>query len=88
MGKPISAPPRVYTKSELADMAYGHWQSDCSEIYNQIIMAQANGDTELVAELQEEKQEYLAKYQEILDKIEAGQITNPEELEAEYQDEE
>jgi hypothetical protein len=87
-GKPVSAPPRVYTKSELADMAYAHCQSDCTEVDNQIIMAQANGDTELVAELQEEKQGYLTKYQDVLDKIEAGQITNPEELEAEYQDEE
>ena len=86
-GKPVSAPARVYTKVELADMAYGRCQSEVASLDKEIVLAQANGDEELIAELQEEKQAALNKYQEVLGKIEAGEITNPEELNAQYEEE-
>jgi hypothetical protein len=68
-------------------MAYGRCQGELSSIDNQIVLAQANNDEELIAELQEEKQAAMNKYQEVLGKIEAGEITNPDELNAQYEEE-
>jgi hypothetical protein len=79
-GKPVSAPPRVYTKAELANMANGQAEAELAELNNEIILAQANGDTELVAELNEEKQAVTARYAELLTKIDNGEITDPSQL--------
>jgi hypothetical protein len=79
-GKPVSAPPRVYTKTELANMANGQAQSEIAEINNQIIIAQANNDMELVSELNAEKAAVTERYAAILAKIESGEITEPDQI--------
>jgi hypothetical protein len=79
-GKPVSAPAKVYSKTELANMAEAACEGAVNELNNQIILAQSDGDTELVAELQEEKEEVLAKYRDQLAKIENGEITDPSQL--------
>ena len=79
-GKPVSAPPIVYTKSELANMAQGMYQSRVEDIDNQIIKATVKQDTELVQELTEEKQMWEQRYGEVLDAIENGTITKPDQF--------
>lgn len=80
-GKPVSAPKRVYTKTELAEMA----RSKCVSVVNQneteIAKAVAvGGQDDYVQELREEIAEAKAKYSKQLDDIEAGIITEPEQL--------
>lgn len=87
-GQPVSAPARVWTATELADMAFGRCNSECKSIDNEMVLAQANNDEELLAELREERDAAIALYRSVLAKIENGDITNPTELNAEYGDDE
>ena len=79
-GKPVSAPKVTYTNAQLSEMAYSLVNSKNKEIDNQIILAQAEGDTEYVTELKNLKTQYSKKYQTILDQIEAGKITEPSQI--------
>jgi hypothetical protein len=80
-GKPVSAPPRVYTKAELADTAYSICQSVVSANENEIVKATTlGGQDDYVAELREEIAEAEAKYAQQLEDIEAGIITKPDQL--------
>ncbi len=79
-GRPVSAPARVYTKVELADMAKGIYEAQVNELDNEIIKMSALGNQEAVDEINEEKQQVLAEYAQVLQQIEEGQITKPEQI--------
>jgi hypothetical protein len=79
-GKPKSAPARVYTKMELADMAKGIYEGMINELDNEIVRMKALENDEAVEEIMEEKQQVLADYAQVLEKIENGQITKPEQI--------
>ena len=70
-GKPVSAPPYVPTKEELANRLYAELQSDLNELNKSISEAQIDGDDELVADLRQEKEERIAKYEADLRALEA-----------------
>lgn len=80
-GKPVSAPKRVYTKTELAEIARSQCTSVVTANENEIAKAVAlGGQDDYVAELREEIAEAEAKYAEQLAKIESGEITEPSQL--------
>jgi hypothetical protein len=80
-GKPVSAPKRVYTKTELADIAYNQCMAVVDADENEIAKAVAlGGQDDYVEELREEIAEAEAKYAQQLADIEAGIITEPEQL--------
>ena len=86
-GKPVSAPPIVYTKIDLVNMAKGKYEGQIRSYDNEILLAQANEDAELVAELREEKQAVLDEYAKMLDDIDKGIITDPSQINTEEQEE-
>ena len=69
--KPISAPPIVITKAQKASSLASEYQSKIKAIDNELVLAQAEGDTELIEELKQEKQAILAEYQQKLEELEA-----------------
>ena len=79
-GKPVSAPKTTYTVEQLSEMAYSFVNSKNSEIDNQIVLAQAEGDTDYVNELKDLKTAYATKYQSILTDIQSGKITEPSQI--------
>jgi hypothetical protein len=79
-GKPVSAPPIVYTKAELANMAASKYEAIMKDYDNQIMQASFKQDDELVQELMDEKQEYVDEYNQILTDIENGVITKPDQM--------
>ena len=79
-GKPVSAPKITYTAEQLSGIAYSIVNSKNKEIDNQIILAQAEGDTEYINELKDLKMAYCTKYQTILSDIQAGKITEPSQI--------
>lgn len=79
-GKPVSAPKTTYTIEQLSEMAYSFVNSKNSEIDNQIVLAQAEGDTDYVTELKDLKTAYATKYQSILTDIQSGKITEPSQI--------
>lgn len=80
-GRPVSAPPRVYTKQELANIAYSICQSVLNSNESEIVKATIlGGQDDYIAELREEIAAAEAKYAEQLNGIEAGTITVPDQL--------
>ena len=80
-GKPVSAPKRVYPKTELAEIARSQCTSVVTANENEIAKAVAlGGQDDYVAELREEIAEAEAKYADQLAKIESGEITEPDQL--------
>lgn len=81
-GKPVSAPAKVWTKVELADIAEGICAGIVDEINNQIIEIKSldPDDTETIEELEAERDAAQAKYAQQLSDIEAGVITDPSQL--------
>ena len=80
-GKPVSAPKRVYMKTELAEIARSQCTSVVTANENEIAKAVAlGGQDDYVAELREEIAEAEAKYADQLAKIESGEITEPDQL--------
>jgi len=69
-GKPVSAPPYIPTKEELANRLYNELQNDLNELNKGISEAQIDGDDELVADLRQEKEERIAKYENDLKALE------------------
>ena len=67
-GKPVSAPAYVPTAAEQADTLAATYEAQVKELDDQIVLAMADGDDDLVAELKEEKAAALKEYQ---DKLEA-----------------
>ena len=67
-GKPVSAPAYVPTAAEQADTLSATYEAQVKELDDQIVLAMADGDDDLVAELKEEKAAALKEYQ---DKLEA-----------------
>lgn len=67
-GKPVSAAAYVPTAAEQADTLAATYETQVKELDDQIVLAMADGDDELVAELKEEKAAALKEYQ---DKLEA-----------------
>lgn len=67
-GKPVSAPAYVPTKAEQADALAATYEAQVKGLDDQIVLAMADGDDDLVAELKEEKAAALKEYQ---DKLEA-----------------
>ena len=67
-GKPVSAPAYVPTATEQADTLAATYETQVKELDDQIVLAMADGDDDLVAELKEEKAAALKEYQ---DKLEA-----------------
>jgi hypothetical protein len=68
-GKPVSAPVHVKTKEELATDYYNTYNSQVTEINNNIVLASANGDTALVTELKAEKETILSEYKAKLEAL-------------------
>ena len=79
-GKPVRARRRVYTKVELANIAESQPESELNALNNQIILASAKNDQELIDEINAEKAAIQARYAEQLAKIESGEITKPDQL--------
>lgn len=79
-GKPVSAPKVTYTADQLSQMAYSIVNSKNTEIDKQIVLAQAEGDTEYITELKNLKEAYAKKYQTILTQISEGKITEPSQI--------
>ena len=67
-GKPVSAPAYVPTAAEQVDTLAATYETQVKELDDQIVLAMAEGDDDLVAELKEEKAAALKEYQ---DKLEA-----------------
>lgn len=61
-GKPISAPARVITLEEQANALKSEYEANVKAIDEAIQIAKNNGDTEYVAELQQERQNTLNEY--------------------------
>lgn len=61
-GKPISAPARVITLEERANALKYEYETNIKAIDEAIQIAKNNGDTEYVAELQQERQNTLDEY--------------------------
>lgn len=61
-GKPISAPARVITLEEQANALKYEYEANVKAIDEAIQIAKNNGDTEYVAELQQERQNTLDEY--------------------------
>ena len=64
----MSAPAYVPTAAEQADTLAATYKAQVKELDDQIVLAMADGDDDLVAELKEEKAAALKEYQ---DKLEA-----------------
>jgi hypothetical protein len=81
-GKPVSAPAKVWTKSELADIAANNCAATVDELNQEIIEAKTlyPEDTETIEELEADRDAAEAKYAQQLDDIEAGVITDPSQL--------
>ena len=60
--KPISAPARVITLEEQANALKSEYETNIKAIDEAIQIAKNNGDTEYVAELQQERQNTLDEY--------------------------
>ena len=69
-GKPTSAPAYVPTAAEKANALASEYESQVSELDNQIVLAMADGDTDLVTELKAEKETALKEYQTKLGALE------------------
>ena len=77
----MSAPKRVYTKTELANIAYNQCASVVNANENEIAKAVAlGGQDDYVQELRDEIAEAKAKYNKQLADIDAGIITEPDQL--------
>lgn len=68
-GKPVSAPAYVPTKSEQANALAATYESQVNELDKQILLAMADGDSDLVTELKEEKAAALKEYHEKLEAL-------------------
>ena len=66
-GKPVSAPAYVPTAAEQADTLAATYETQVKELDDQIVLAMADGDDDLVAELKEEKAAALKEYQDKLE---------------------
>lgn len=68
-GKPVDAPPYVPSKKEQADALFRDCQRDLQAIDGEILNAMADGDTEAVDELRQEKAERIEQYQHDLEAL-------------------
>lgn len=66
-GKPVSAPAYVPTAAEQADALAATYEAQVKGLDDQIVLAMADGDDDLVAELKEEKTAALKEYQDKLE---------------------
>lgn len=68
-GKPVSAPAYVPTAAEQADALAATYEAQVKGLDDQIVLAMADGDDDLVAELKEEKANALSEYQKKLEAL-------------------
>ena len=68
-GKPISAPARVITLEERANALKSEYEANVKAIDEAIQIAENNGDTEYVTELQQERQNTLDEYATKLEEL-------------------
>lgn len=68
-GKPISAPARVITLEERANVLKSEYEANVKAIDEAIQIAKNNGDTEYVTELQQERQNILDEYAKKLEEL-------------------
>lgn len=68
-GKPISAPVRVITLEERANVLKSEYEANVKAIDEAIQIAKNNGDTEYVTELQQERQNILDEYAKNLEEL-------------------
>lgn len=68
-GKPISAPARVITLEERANVLKSEYEANIKAIDEAIQIAKNNGDTEYVTELQQERQNTLDEYATKLEEL-------------------
>lgn len=68
-GKPVSAPAYVPTAAEQVDTLAATYETQVKELDDQIMLAMADGDSDLVTELKEEKAATLKEYQEKLEAL-------------------
>lgn len=68
-GKPISAPVRVITLEERANVLKSEYEANVKAIDEAIQIAKNNGDTEYVTELQQERQNILDEYAKKLEEL-------------------
>ena len=66
-GKPVDAPAYVPTAAEQADALAATYEAQVKGLDDQIVLAMADGDDDLVAELKEEKTAALKEYQDKLE---------------------
>ena len=71
-GKPTSAPAYVATPSEQANSLATAYTATVSDINSNIVLAMADGDTDTVAELKEDKATALAEYTKKLEAVNNG----------------
>lgn len=71
-GKPISAPAHIATPSEQANNLATAYTATVSGINSNIVLAMADGDTDTVAELKEDKATALAEYKKKLEAVNNG----------------
>ena len=82
-GRPVSAPPHIYTKEELANYAYSLCQDAVSASENELVKAKAlEEDPEYIQELEDEIAAAEELYGLRLEAIENGQATNYDEVNA------
>ena len=68
-GKPVSAPAYVPTAAEQADALAATYEAQVKDFDDQIVLAMADDDSELVTELKAEKDATLKEYQEKLEAL-------------------
>ena len=68
-GKPISAPARVITLEEQANALKSACDTDVQAIDNAIDVANKNGNTERIAELQKMRQQRIQQYSDELENL-------------------
>lgn len=71
-GKPISAPAYIATPSEQANSLATAYTATVNDINSNIVLAMADGDTDTVAELKDDKSTALAEYKTKLEAVNNG----------------
>ena len=74
-GKPISAPARVITLEERANVLKSEYEANVKAIDEAIQIAKNNGDTEYVTELQQERQNILVDCVSHVDEVAKSEIS-------------
>lgn len=71
-GKPVPAPPHIPTQEERAELLHMEYEPQMEAMNNDLILAQAEGDTELLKEILDERRSIMLEYQQKMEDIQNG----------------